>query len=703
MGGIRFILGIHAHQPVGNLPEVLAEAHRRSYAPFLEILSEFPQVPFTLHVSGVLLDWLEEAHPEFLDRLAVLVDRGQVELLTGGYYEPILAAIPDADKLGQIQRMTSYLRRRFGVTPKGMWLAERVWEPHLAKPIAEAGVEYVILDDNHFKAAGLPDSVLTGRFLTEEQGTSLALFPISQRLRYLIPFQEPAETVAYLRERAAAAPGGIAVMADDAEKFGGWPGTHDWVYRRGWLKRFLQALLENAEWLRLTTFGRTLEEPPCGRVYLPTTSYTEMTEWALPSDACAAFDEARALVDGLPQAERVRPFLRGGFWRNFLTKYPEASTLHKKMLRVSRRVHALPPGSRQRRAAMAALWRGQCNDAYWHGVFGGLYLPHLRHAVFHHLIQAERSLLPARGGAPVRIQRLGSDGDGVEELLMESRQLSLVVEPGRGGSVVELDCRAKAFNLGNTLTRRPEAYHGKLTRAARREGDGAATIHEERGAKEEGLADLLQYDAYRRACFVDHWLPADATLATFARGGATASYALAPYQAAVRQAGGVPVLDLTAERGQGGTAVSIHKRMLLLPDAPCLRLEYHLDGEGLQLPGRFGVELNLAFYMGPPPDRTVEINGKAPGDPSLLAVAEATAVREVRIADAWLGLAARLEMDPPGWLWRAPVQTVSQSEDGYERVPQQIALLPHWGLGGADGLRDVRLTLTLESWEAAGG
>jgi predicted glycosyl hydrolase (DUF1957 family) len=37
-----------------------------------------------------------------------------------------------------------------------MWLAERVWEPHLAKPIAEAGVEYVILDDNHFKAAGLP-------------------------------------------------------------------------------------------------------------------------------------------------------------------------------------------------------------------------------------------------------------------------------------------------------------------------------------------------------------------------------------------------------------------------------------------------------------------------------------------------------------------------------------------------------------------
>lgn len=703
MGGIRFILGIHAHQPVGNLPEVFAEAHRRSYAPFLEILSEFPQVPFTLHVSGILFDWLEKAHPEFLDRLAFLVDRGQVELLTGGYYEPILAAIPDADKLGQIQRMTAYLRRRFGVTPRGMWLAERVWEPHLAKSIAEAGVEYVILDDNHFKAAGLPDSVLTGRFLTEEQGATLALFPISQRLRYLIPFREPAETVAYLRERAAAAPGGIAVMADDAEKFGGWPGTHDWVYRRGWLKRFLQALLENAGWLRLTTFGRTLAEPPCGRVYLPATSYTEMTEWALPAEACAAFEEARTLVESLPQAERVLPFLRGGFWRNFLTKYPEANTLHKKMLRVSRRVHALPQGSRRRGVALTSLWRGQCNDAYWHGVFGGLYLPHLRHAVFHHLIQAERSLLPARGGPPVRLERLDSDGDGVEQVLMESRHLALVVEPGRGGAVVELDCRAKAFNLGNTLSRRPEAYHGKLSQPVRREGDGAATIHEERGAKEAGLTELLQYDAYRRACFVDHWLPADATLATFARGGGVALHALAPYRAEASHAGGVPVLDLTSERGQAGSVLGVHKRIVLRPDAPCLRLEYHLDGEGLGDPGRFGVELNLAFYMGPPPDRTVEINGTPPGDPSLLAVAEAAAVREVRIADAWLGLAARLELDPPASLWRAPVQTVSQSEDGYERVPQQIALLPHWVLRGAGGPRNVTLTLTLESWEAAGG
>jgi len=99
----------------------------------------------------------------------------------------------------------------------------------------------------------------------------------------------------------------------------------------------------------------------------------------------------------------------------------------------------------------------------------------------------------------------------------------------------------------------------------------------------------------------------------------------------------------------------------------------------------------------------VEINGMQPGDASLFAVAEAEDVHEVRIVDAWLGLAARLALDPAARLWRCPVQTVSQSEEGYERVAQQVCLLPHWPLGGATGVTSLRLVLTIETGKAAGG
>ncbi len=202
--------------------------------------------------------------------MRALVARGQVEILTGGFYEPILPAIPERDALGQIAKMTSYSEAVFGVRPRGMWLAERVWEPRLARTIAEAGVEYVPLDDYQFRLAGLADADLTGSFVTEDEGVPLTVFPISKRLRYAIPFGKPEDTISILRSLADRGDGLMALFGDDGEKFGVWPGTREHVYAGGWLERFLTALEENASWLETATFAEFVDrEPPRGRVYLP--------------------------------------------------------------------------------------------------------------------------------------------------------------------------------------------------------------------------------------------------------------------------------------------------------------------------------------------------------------------------------------------------------------------------------------------------
>jgi len=64
------------------------------------------------------------------------------------------------------------------------------------------------------------------------------VFPIDEQLRYLVPFRPPAEIGAYLVKRRAQGHQ-LAVLADDGEKFGGWPGTLEWVYTSGWLEGFL--------------------------------------------------------------------------------------------------------------------------------------------------------------------------------------------------------------------------------------------------------------------------------------------------------------------------------------------------------------------------------------------------------------------------------------------------------------------------------
>ncbi|HJX61736.1 MAG TPA: 4-alpha-glucanotransferase, partial [Dehalococcoidia bacterium] len=138
----RFYLGlaIHNHQPVGNAHHVFESVYRQSYLPLLMALERHRRIRVSLHYSGCLLDWLREHRPEFLSRLKALAARGQVEIMTGGYYEPILPAIPDADKLGQIAHMSAVIHGELGVSPSGAWVAERVWEPHLPRFLAEAGV-----------------------------------------------------------------------------------------------------------------------------------------------------------------------------------------------------------------------------------------------------------------------------------------------------------------------------------------------------------------------------------------------------------------------------------------------------------------------------------------------------------------------------------------------------------------------------------
>ncbi|MGH9865266.1 MAG: alpha-amylase/4-alpha-glucanotransferase domain-containing protein, partial [Candidatus Acidiferrales bacterium] len=339
MPRFNLILLIHAHQPVGNFDDVIERAYQKSYLPFVQLLLRHPFLRVGLHYSGGLLEWIEKAHPEYFKGLKTLVERGQVELVGGGFYEPILVAIPKEDAHEQIERLADYIALHFGERPRGAWLAERVWEPQLPSLLAPAGVEYTLVDDNHFLGAGFDPGRLFGTFVAEDQGLAVRLIPGLKSLRYLIPYRSPEEVIGFFRDAVREHPSGIAAMGDDMEKFGVWPGTYDHCYVGGWLERFVAALEENQDWLATVPPGEAVSsQPALGRADLPACSYAEMSEWALPTSARVRFQsvekEFASREDGLA-------FLRGGFWRNFLTKYPESNLMQKKMMLVSKKLHAL--------------------------------------------------------------------------------------------------------------------------------------------------------------------------------------------------------------------------------------------------------------------------------------------------------------------------------------------------------------------------
>ncbi len=654
---VYFTFGLHAHQPVGNFGHVFEEHLRDVYEPFLVRAKEGDLFPLTLHLSGPLLDWLEKNSPTYLDLVGRLVADGKLELLLAGYYEPILPSLLKEDRVDQIRWMQEALRSRFGVEAKGLWLTERVWEPDLAEDLVDAGVGYVLVDDRHFVAAGFSRDQLHRPFRTEFGGKSLGVFAIDETLRYFLPFHPPSDTAAYIRAlREAGKP--LAVAADDIEKFGGWPGTREWVYQRGWLDDFIREMKEMEEKgeMRMATFAQALADIPSGGLaYLPSSSYREMEEWSLPTAGFTRLEELKDVLGDESFNQGEGPLIRGSHWRNFLVKYSESNRMHKKTMALSSLCRARGEPKEARRA----LGEAQCNDAYWHGVFGGLYLRHLRDSIWQRLSEAEGRL---RAGEDLSCEEVDLDLDGHKELWVHSGAFSALVSPARGGVVEELTLFRHGINLANTLTRRREPYHqitetGKDPASDHHDGDSdtAPSIHDMEG--ELTFKKLPPVDHEDRALFTDRVLPGNLSLSDYQEGRYEPLLNLANRSLRVLSVeegetpqdtiqDGLPTewLEVCLGEGDAGT---FEKRIRFGVDGT-VEVLFNWTSDDFPEDAFFSTELSLG------------------GEAELLAVPEAET-------------------------WRFPISTFSKSEKGFDETVQGESVTIRWPVRTGWGRVRIRM------------
>ena len=692
-------LALHNHQPVGNFPWIFEMAYRQAYLPMVESLEKHPGVRLALHYSGPLLDWIRANHPDFIKRIAKLARRGQVEIMTGAYYEPILVAIPDDDKLGQIERMTQVARDELGYKATGLWLAERVWEPHLPKYLAESGVQWTVVDDTHFKMVGLKDEDLFGYYVTEEQGKTVKVFGTSKFLRYVIPWGKVSDVIEYLRSEATDDGTRIAVMGDDGEKFGTWPGTFEHCWERGWVESFFKELERNSDWLQTVHLGEYARRfPALGRVYLPTASYAEMMEWALPAPAAYEYSKLAHDLEKQGRADILR-YLRGGFWRNFLVKYPEVNGMHKKMLRVHDKVYNARAVGGEGDCGLNELWQGQCNCPYWHGVFGGIYMSDIRAEIYRHLIQAENQAdAVLRGEEPWLAHEFADyDCDSLDELIVDGSAQSLYVDLAEGGSLVEWDMRPRRLNLVATMTRRPEGYHQVLIEAEReREKAGVAvrasaddgevkTIHEIVRSKEAHLERHLHYDWYRRTSMLDHFLHPDTTLDNFSRCayGELGDFVNQPYQAKVVKTKKGLAIHLHRDGhiwcGSDWLPFKVEKTIDIAAGGGDLSVKYTLtNASQKKATGVFGSEWNFNLLGGKSVQAYYRVPGVALQNPQIDSEGEVNNVDAFALGNRKLGIEMEMVASRKGLFWRFPVEAISNSESGFERTYQGSGLLISW-------------------------
>ena len=470
------LIGFHMHQPVDNLSEAVEKAVNLCYRPLFETLKKYPEFKFSLHSSGWLLEQLKEKYSDVFENILYLNEKGSIEFFTGGFYEPILASIPKEDRLSQIEKLNNFLKENFNITPKGLWLTERVWEDSIIDEIKKCGIEYLMVDDYHFLCAGFDRDELDGYFYSEYNGEKIGIFPINKELRYAIPFYEVDKAIDIIKNKK------MAIIFDDAEKFGLWPGTYNWVYKEKWLEKFIQKVLKE---IKTAHYSDAFKEKTNGICYLPNVSYYEMGEWSLRSKDAIEYKKLIEKV-GKDYFEKVGiKFIKGGIWKNFFVKYPESNYLHKRMIEISKKKKS------------ESLYKLQTNDVFWHGIFGGLYLPNLRDNAYRYLCECEKELFICD-----YIEKKDLNFDGIDEIKVVKKDF-IYVFSSKGAKLIELSDKERLFNFQNTLTRRFESYHQDIFDSNNEDISKVTTIHNLKRRANFNVKNYLFYDRYQKVSFID--------------------------------------------------------------------------------------------------------------------------------------------------------------------------------------------------------
>ncbi|MDR0760430.1 MAG: DUF1925 domain-containing protein [Treponema sp.] len=422
---LTLIIGSHNHIPYGMGDDELERFYLKKLKPFITALNKFPEIQAVLHHSGFLLQWLDKAHSEYLSLVEDLVARKQVELLGGAFYEPLLPLLPLTDKLGQIELMTTYIRKEFGKRPQGCWLPALAWDQSLTGVLHSSGMGYTFLREEQFIQAGLSGEALYTPHITEDQGKIITVFPISSQLTRDFTAGKLTHAVEHLALEIP--PGGRRVISVFPEQ---------WVQQSGNIQEIEDGLFRLFEELSACESFADFNTP--AKLYK---NRQGLTRAYFPDSFEGEPVEDSSGEDGRPQID-VSP-------RQFLITYPEANRIYAKMMFIHVLINQLRGDKARKRNARESLWKAQGLDSFYRRPGGGIYRNTTRNAAYRALLGAEK-ITREKGVFIPSLMTLDFDLDGEDEYLFQGEYINCYIKT-LGAGVFEFDYLPKPWNYLATL------------------------------------------------------------------------------------------------------------------------------------------------------------------------------------------------------------------------------------------------------------
>jgi alpha-amylase len=155
------------------------------------------------------------------------------------------------------------------------------------------------------------------------------------------------------------------------------------------------------------------------------------------------------------------------------------------------------------------------------------------------------------------------------------------------------------------------------------------------------------------------------------------SFAEGYYESKVRRSSERVQIQLTRLGLVQGREIRITKGITLEAGSAALEIAYLLENLPAELPLHFAIEMNFAGLPSGADDRYFH-DGQGNRLGQLGRDLNLTDAQSLHLVDEWLGIDVGLTFNRPTGLWTCPIETVSQSEGGFELVHQSVCVHPHW-------------------------
>ncbi|SLM19654.1 putative 4-alpha-glucanotransferase [uncultured spirochete] len=425
MQSFRVVIGMYNNLPYNASNALYEQEYQGAWRPFLSGLYKFLSIKSIIHFSGAIFSWLEKNHPEYMYLLTEMVRRGQIELLGGGFYNPIASLISTQDMTGQIEALSAFIRKTFGKRPSGAWLYEYAWTASLPAILQNSKIQYTFLPAQYCMCL-YPKDIPCFPFASEDHRKIISLFPAFES-RASAGIFEPYEKTLLKLQQAYPQCNTYVIMADGHEIAGSWEESGlespDVLFERtfAW---FQKNCLEY-DTVTAAQLNKTLKST--STVYF-SQCYSERYK-----DYCQGTIKQVAMNN--PEYIQIS--------KQSVLDHPLVYALYQKLNFVSTMTGLFRGDKSRKRASLDDIWRAQSGDLYWIGPSGGILLPEARLAAYASLIEAEKTIRQNRFHHYLSFDDLNFDG--VKEALFRSSVYTCYLRSGTA-SVSEFDSLKTGIN-----------------------------------------------------------------------------------------------------------------------------------------------------------------------------------------------------------------------------------------------------------------